>query len=285
MQAYLTTLLTDGQAPTVHRDRETLPVLSQEPDPLLSAHRLAESALNHLGVLGVPVRAEVQEDGQVSLTLPLPWAHLFLNTLATQAHAYKEQLRKAAMQERMKQAERKARSHALQVEVAERDRTLYEAYLRLRKRGLTDTEAVDRLRDPDPDSLFHGKTVIQGILREQAVLARRTAQVKKLDLPREQICALYRQGLKPKQIARTLNLSRWDIYTVLTTAHRQGQITRLPQVPRTPVSEAQRAEILTLVAQGVKPQAIAPIVGVHVHQVYDTVYKAGKKLRPGGAHD
>jgi len=209
-----------------------------------------------------------------------------LNTLAAQAHAYKEQLHQAAMQERMKQAERKARSHALQVEVAERDRTLYEAYLRLRKRGLTDTEAVDRLRDPDPDSLLHGKTVIQDILREQAVLARRHAQEKPREkrrtLPREEILTLYRQGMKPKAIAQTLKLSRWDIYDVLTWGQAKGQLTRRPRVPRQEVSDAQRKEILTLVEQGVKPQAIAHVVGLHVQQVYQTLYKAGWKARPGG---
>ncbi len=124
--------------------------------------RLANKAVNNLGLSLVDVAVEPREAGQVAIVLPEAWAYLFLAHLEATAKQVQEQLRRAMYKAKLKDARLQEQLEVAAREWETRQVKIQERYRKLIAEGLSQREAIRHIKEES-----HGQftaTEIAGIV-------------------------------------------------------------------------------------------------------------------------
>lgn len=156
------------------QDLQILPDLSSP----VRLQRLANKAVNNLGLSLIDVSVEPREAGQVAIVLPEGWAYLFLAHLEATAKQIQEGLRRAMHQAKLKDARMQEQLDAAAREWEATRIRIHARYRELIGEGLTKRDAIRRLKLESQDAMT--ATLIQGIVEggDPANPKRRTASKK-----------------------------------------------------------------------------------------------------------
>ncbi len=177
--------------------------------------RLANIAINQLGLSVLDLDVEPREDGRVALVLPEAWMYLMLSQLAAQAQIIQEKLRKATWQARMKDTRLQAEIQKATKEWEAQQERIYERYKVLTGQGMSHRDVIRQINQESHGELT--ASVIQTIV-EGADPSKRRAR-KERDA---RILALEAQGLKIRKIAEQVGVSVVTVKDVLKRKRRRG---------------------------------------------------------------
>lgn len=211
------TLVRGEERCKVERDSETQDValafgeLRASPTRL---QRLANKAVNNLGLSLVDVAVEPREAGQVAIVLPEAWAYLFLAHLEAMAKQIQENLRRAMYKAKLKDGRMQEQLEAARREWETREVKIQEQYRELIAEGLSDREAIRKIKEKS-----YGEYTATEIARiVTAADPRKKRARQKRD---KQILALEAQGLKIRKIAEQVGVSVVTVKDVLKRKRRQ----------------------------------------------------------------
>ena len=173
-----------------------------------SLQRLANKAINHLGLGLVDVALESRGDGKLAIILPEAWAYLFLAHLEATAGQIREQLRRAMNQARIKDARIQAELAAAAKAYETQQIALHDQYRQLLEEGCSPREAIRRMKAERQGTMT--ATEIQRII--EGADPRKTRERRQLFRERQQrIREMADRGMKQGEIARAEGLSRHQI--------------------------------------------------------------------------
>ena len=109
--------------------------------------RLANKAVNNLGLSLVDVAVEPRDGGQVAIVLPEAWAYLFLAHLEAMAKQIQENLRRAMYKAKLKDVRMQEQLEAARREWEFREVKIQEQYRELIAEGLSDREAIRKIKE------------------------------------------------------------------------------------------------------------------------------------------
>lgn len=192
--------------------------------------RLANKAVNNLGLSLIDVSVEPRGAGQVAIVLPEGWAYLFLAHLQATAKQIQEQLRRAMYQAKLKDARMQEQLESAARDYEARQVKVQERYRALIAEGLTKREAIRQIKVESQGTMT--ATEVQGIVesadprKKQARLARNG-----------RIVALRQRGMKLREIAAQEGV-RYDV--VAAVLRKGGQDASLSN-PRARVDDRSMA--------------------------------------------
>ncbi len=199
----------------MERDRETHDVapltlreLRASPTRL---QRLANKAVNNLGLSLIDVAVEPREAGQVAIVLPEAWAYLFLAHLEATAKQIQEQLRRAMWQAKIMDARMQEQLEAARREWESRQVKIQERYRELIAEGLSDREAIRKIKEKsygEYTATEIARIVTAADPRKKRARQERNARIweKAKTMPRKQIAE--EEGLTVKQVSDRVKRER-----------------------------------------------------------------------------
>ena len=197
---------------TKNPDHALLPDLASPTLPATlsptNMQRLANRAVNHLGLGLVDVAMESREDGKLAIILPEPWAYLLLAHLEATAGQIQEQLRRAMNQARMKDARLQAELAAAAKAWETQQIAIHDRYRQLLEDGCSKREAIRRMKLERQGTMT--ATAIQRII-ECGDPRKRKERKQAFRQRQERIREMADRGMKQKEIARAEGVSRHQV--------------------------------------------------------------------------
>ena len=192
----------------------TTPNLPQELSSPARLQRLANKAVNNLGLSLVDVSVEPRGAGRVAIILPEAWAYIFLAHLEATAKQIQEQLRRAMWQAKLKDGRMQEQLEAGAREWEARQIKIQEQYRKLLTDGLTKREAIRRIKEKSEGVLT--ATIIQHVVESGDPRTKRARLARN-----DRIRAMRQRGLKLREIAEHEGVTR-DVVIAVLRKRRKG---------------------------------------------------------------